>query len=670
MRRGGPRECGVRHAAARDAESLRCMETAFSGDMRAARDAGLRLHGGERGLAAAILETVDALLVILDREGRIVSFNSVCQRATGFGEDEVLGKHIWDVLLLPEEVESVKRVFEHLCAGNFPLRHTNFWKTKDGGRRMIAWANSALLGADGGVSFVIGTGIDISERVVAEEALRRSEEQYRRTIDALPIGVVTVDRDLRILVVNEIIRRWCTELCSSVEPVGGTPMESFPFLQARVAEEYRHVLASGLPYVSEENHRFGERSVTMEVRKIPVFDHGRITRVVTLLEDITERKQIEEAMRGASRLEATATLAGGIAHDFNNLMTGVLGNAELLAESFAANPEAAAMLRKIAKAAERAGELAQLLVAYARGGKYQSQVIALNAIVAETLSLQERSFAPRVQIERRLDPELWRIEADPVQMHQVLMNLCINASEAIAGSGRVTVTTRNVTLGEEDIKRGAHLVPGRHVCLSVEDTGCGMDEETLAHVFEPFFSTKRRGRGLGLAAVYGIVKNHGGCLNVKSAPGKGTTFDVYFPATEAPLASAGAAAGLAAPHGTETVLIVDDEEAIVDIGRKTLEHLGYRALPATTAQRALEIARTFARTIHAAILDLGLPGLSGAELLPLLKAARPDMRVLICSGYEPEEAAQKLERYGADGFLQKPFRIENLGRALRQVLDK
>ncbi len=635
-------------------------------------DAGpesLEVFGKTPALAATVLETVDALLVILDRKGRIVWFNHVCRRVTGFESEEVLGKPLWDVLVIPEETPAVKRVFEDLRAGHFPSRHVNCWKTKHGGPKTIAWANSAVCGRDGRVKLVVGTGIDISERVAAEEALRRSEELYRTTIDALPIGVVSVDRELRVLFVNEIVRQWNLQAGRRDDPVGRRDRDAFPFLLTRVEDEYRQVLATGLPLVSEERHELGDRTAVFEVRKIPASEDGRIVRIITLLEDITERKQIEEAMRSASRLEATATLAGGIAHDFNNLMTGVLGNAQLIAAAFEGNAEARAQIETIARAAERAGELAQLLVAYARGGKHQPRVISLNDVVGDTLALQEHSFPPRIAIERRLAPDLWNVEADPVQMHQVLMNLCINACEAIPGSGRVTIRTSNIALQPEDVARCGFLRPGRHVYLAVEDTGRGMDPATLARVFEPFYTTKTQGRGLGLAAVYGIVKNHGGCLNVKSAIGKGSVFEAYFPAVDAPRAALKKRAEGDIPTGNETILFVDDETAIVDIGRRVLERLGYRVLAATTGERALEIVRTFEGTIHAAILDIGMPGLGGAALLPMLKEAHPDMRIMICSGYEPEEAAGELKNRGADAFLQKPFRIEHLGRTLRETLD-
>ncbi|HNS00517.1 MAG TPA: PAS domain-containing protein [Planctomycetota bacterium] len=638
-------------------------------DTRDTRADSLEAFDKAPELAAAILETVDALLVVLDRKGRIVWFNHVCRRTTGYESDEVLNKRVWDVLLAPEDVPAIKRTFQNLRAGRFPSRHVNCWKTKRGALRTIAWTNSAVRGESGRVELVVGTGIDITERVAAEQTLRRSEKLYHSTIDALPIGVVSVDLDLRVLFVNEIVKQWTQQAGCHEDPVNRTELEAFPFLPPRIEDEYRQVLETGLPLVSEETHRFGDRDAVFEVRKIPVFEEGRIVRVITLLEDITERKAMAEAMLSASRLEATATLAGGIAHDFNNLMTGVLGNAQLLAAAFQGKAEDRARLDMIARASERAGELAQLLVGYARGGKYQACVISLNDVVADTLALQEHSFPQRIAFERRLEPELWNVEADPLQMQQVIMNLCINACEAIDGAGRVTIRTSNVALTPEDAACHGFLKPGRHVCLAVEDTGRGMDQAARARLFEPFYTTKSQGRGLGLAAVYGIVKNHNGCLEVKSAPGKGSKFEVCLPAVDAPRTPPRKRFEGDIPTGSETVLFIDDEEAIVDIGRRALEGLGYRVLAATTGENALQLARTFEGPIHAAILDVGMPGLGGAGLLALLREARPDMRVMICSGYEREEVADELKTRGADGFLQKPFRIEQLGRALRELLE-
>jgi signal transduction histidine kinase len=271
-------------------------------------------------------------------------------------------------------------------------------------------------------------------------------------------------------------------------------------------------------------------SVSISTAPLHAVD-GSVTGCVAVYEDITARLQTEEELRRASRMEATATLAAGIAHDFNNLMTGILANAQLLRRDLRLEGEPDEMLEDIGQAALRAGELAQQLLAFARGGKYMPRIINLNDVVVESARLQ-KGFSPAVRREQALTMDLWAIEADPVQMSQVVMNLALNAVEAIEGSGFVRIATDNRELGATDVAK-LGLKPGRYVCLSVEDSGSGMDDATRMRVFEPFFSTKFQGRGLGLAAVYGIVKNHSGEITVESAPGIGTTFRVFLPAAEA-----------------------------------------------------------------------------------------------------------------------------------------
>jgi hypothetical protein len=397
--------------------------------------------------------------------------------------------------------------------------------------------------------------------------------------------------------------------------------------------------------------------------------------------DVTESKHAEEAVRAASRMEATATLAGGIAHDFNNLMVGVLGNAELLQMRLSDSPEAMRMLNTIARSAQQAGELAQQMLAFARGGKYQPRIISLNDIVSDVLRLEERSFPPRIRFEQSLEPNLWAVKADPVQIGQVIMNLSVNAVEAIEDKGKVTIVTRNVAAeeyreprpvaDESAPKRPAGLDRGSYVCLVVSDTGKGMVQETISHIFEPFFTTKFQGRGLGLAAAYGIVKNHGGLVTVSSEVGRGSTFTVYLPTVEGEQpALRKPAAKIAAADGQEMVLVIDDEPVVLQVTREILERLGYRVLCAHDGQEGVEIAQSFPEEIHVAVLDMGMPVMGGAQAYPLLMKARPNLKVLISSGYELDPAAQALLDAGASAFIQKPFRAHVLATTIRKALAK
>jgi two-component system, cell cycle sensor histidine kinase and response regulator CckA len=384
--------------------------------------------------------------------------------------------------------------------------------------------------------------------------------------------------------------------------------------------------------------------------------------------DITRHKHSEEAMEKAARMEATATLAGGIAHEFNNLMVGVLGNAELARIHYGDRPDAVKMLDKICSSAQKAGDLAQQMLAFARGGRYLTRPLDFNIQLKEILRLQQKSMPNGIQIDIKTADALWPIVADPSQVSQVIVNLCNNAVEAIGDKGRIEVQTENRSLESEMEIDGRTLPPGNYVYLRFEDNGCGMDEESLGRIFEPFYSTKFRGRGLGLAAVYGIVSNHGGAIFAESQPRLRTVFHLYFPAQKQQEKN-NLAAETKPQKGNETILVVDDEDLVVDVTRKILELEGYQVLVAKNGREAVEIARDYEGNIHLALLDMTMPESNAVDCFPHLKKARPNMKVILSSGYDLDESARQLLDEGAIDFLQKPFRIDVLYPAVRKALD-
>lgn len=401
--------------------------------------------------------------------------------------------------------------------------------------------------------------------------------------------------------------------------------------------------------------------------------NGNPVGMVVGLTDIRDRVRAEQALRSAARLEATATLAAGIAHDFNNLMVGVLGNAELLASEMDLRGRAKQAVEQISLSARQASDLAEQIVAYARMGKREVKAMNLRRSIEETLRLLERSHPLGVRIETRIAPDLWNIMGDPAQMAQIVKNFCLNAIEAVAGAGHIVVLAENAALDGQAAARLGEAKPGRYVLLSVRDNGSGMAEETRQRVFEPFFSTRPQGRGLGLAAVYGIVKNHGGHIEVESEPGKGSTFRVWFEATDAPLAErekAPSPSPKSTPsRGGETILLVDDQASVRAITQTLLERAGYRVLIASNGKEALDLVREHPGEIHLALLDVDMPVMNAAAAFPLLKQARPSLKVIICSGYVMDEATQELLDAGADRFLPKPFRIQTLEEEVRSTLD-
>ena len=516
--------------------------------------------------------------------------------------------------------------------------------------------------------------IEIGERRRAEQALRESGNSYRTLAENLP-GIVYrihLHDGNRLEFFNDMLYALTgyTEEELAFDELCALHSLILPEDRKAVVSVIHRAVESGAPFELEYRleRKDGDVAHVFERGGVHQVSDARLTHIDGIILDITERQRSQAALLEASRIEATATLAGGVAHDLNNLMVGVLGNAGLLRVDFEANSEALEMLDEISHAARRAGELAQQMLAFARGGKYDPHVLNLNDIINETVSLQERSAPPRVRIERRLHPELWNTRCDATQMNQVIMNLCINAVEAIEASGHIMVTTRNFVADEEFVASNSGFEPGPYVCLSVEDTGCGMSPDVLSKVFEPFFSTKYQGRGLGLAAVYGIVKNHGGQIWIKSQEGKGAKVTVFLPAEMGEEEEPPAPESLL-PQGTETIMVIDDEQHVLDTVPKMLRTLGYKVLTAQDGKQAVEIARDYDGEIHLALLDIEMPVMDGPEAYPLLMAARPSLRVMVCSGYGLDTGTQNMLDAGASAFLQKPFTLAALAAELRKALD-
>jgi len=383
---------------------------------------------------------------------------------------------------------------------------------------------------------------------------------------------------------------------------------------------------------------------------------GHVAQSVKQLREADRR--LVDARALTARMESTATLAAGVAHDFNNLMAGVMANAQVLQGDIAHLPDAQETLETIADCAERGGQLAQQLLAFARGGKYNPVVVDANHLIEEALRIEGPRGDDQVKRVVQLAPDLAHAFGDPTQLSQVVSNLVRNAAEAMAGRGTITLATENVLVAAPRSAALADLPEGPYIRITITDTGPGMSDETVARIFEPFFTTKARGRGMGLAASYGIVTHHGGQIEVTSAPGQGTTFAVYLPATDVPLADV--ATPISITGGSGTVLIVDDETVILTATRRLLERAGYRVLTAGNGQEAVQLATTASGAIDVILLDMKMPVMDGPTAFRPLQQARPKARIILCSGYELDAAARRLLDAGAAAFVSKPFRIEYL----------
>ncbi len=519
---------------------------------------------------------------------------------------------------------------------------------------------------------MIGSMMDISERKQAEETLARERALLRSLIDSVPDLIFYKNREGVYLGCNAAFEHFAGR--KEKELVGLTDFDLFP---RGTAESFRakdrDMLAGGKARRNEEWLDYPDgRRVLVEVLETPFRDaSGAVLGLIGISRDITERRRLEEQLQQAQKMEAIGQLAGGVAHDFNNLLTAILGNASLVLSSLSRDDAHHAMITAIEKAACRAANLTNQLLGFSRKTLLRPQPLQLNDTIDEVVAILARTIDPRIVLEVRADPELWSVHADSTQMNQVLMNLCLNARDAMADGGRLSIDAHNVVLHEPDVRLRVEARPGEFVRLRVSDSGAGIPPEALPHIFEPFFTTKGpdKGTGLGLAMVYGIVKQHGGWAECRSEVGRGTVFDVFLPRSDASTSNLPpGGARSQALGGRETILIVDDEEMIRNLGRLILQGHGYKVLVAEDGLQALDLYRQRPAEIDLVLLDLTMPRLSGRDTLRQMVELNPEVRVLLTSGYSTNPAIEP----GCDnvlGFIGKPYRVDDLITLVRQSLD-
>ena len=532
-------------------------------------------------------------------------------------------------------------------------------------------------------------------RALQRRVVRRTRELQNRTrelqkansyldqiIENLPSMLFLKDaRDLRFVTIN----RAGEDLMGHprTEMLGKNDYDFFPKAQADFfTQKDREVLQGKMPVdIAEEplqSKTRGER--ILHTRKVPLLNaQGEPEYLLGISEDITDRKRAEEArehmqtqLNQAQKMESVGRLAGGVAHDFNNMLQAILGHAELALDRLAPEQPLHADLLEIQKAARRSADLTRQLLAFARKQTVMPKVLDLNETVEGMLKMLRRLIGEDIELAWRPGGDVWPVKMDPSQIDQILANLCVNARDAIAGAGKITIETGTATLDATRCAPHAGIVPGEYVRLAVRDTGCGMDKATLANIFEPFYTTKGMGEGtgLGLATVYGAVKQNNGLVSVDSAPGQGTTFQIYLPrhvARSAPVQAPGAPAEPIA-RGQETVLLVEDEPAILETTRSMLEKLGYRVLATPAPEEAIRLAQAHPGQIHLLMTDVVMPGMNGRDLAKSLASLRPDLKQLFMSGYTANVIAHHGVLDEGMHFIQKPFAMRDLAAKLRETL--
>ena len=509
------------------------------------------------------------------------------------------------------------------------------------------------------------------ERKRTEEQLHESERKYRLLFETNPEPMFVYDFEtLRILAVNEaaIARYGYSEaefLALTIRDL--RPVEE----QGRLEQELAHRPDEGAVRTGVRHRAKDGRLFEVDLVARPLEFAGRRARLV-LARDVTAQRHLENQLRQSQKMEAVGQLAGGIAHDFNNLLTAILGSTQLLLQATPPGDVRREDVEEIRNAGLRAAELTRQLLAFSRRQVLAPKVLELNAVVANMDKMLRRLIGDDVELATALHAEAGAVNADPGQLEQVLLNLVVNARDAMPGGGRVLIETTRLLLRDELVERRHRLAPGDYVCLAVTDSGLGMDEATQAHLFEPFFTTKEvgKGTGLGLATVYGIVKQSGGYIWVYSEPGRGTTVKVYLPrvpgAAEPPLPEPEPPA---LRGGHETVLLVEDAAPVRTLARRSLEACGYQVIDAADGPKALELSARHSGEIAVLVTDVVMPGMSGRELAERLAPTRPAMKVLYTSGYTDDAMVRQGVLNAGVAFLQKPFVPDSLARKVREVLD-
>ncbi len=662
--------CGGRERAfgfVRDISALRAAQQAMRARERRYRE--FLSHSREAVWCLEFREPIPVKLGIREQLRRVhrTAYVSECNdafaRVLGFSRSsDVTGKPLSD-LVKPAEWRTFAQGLKRATRGGIEYRKAQ----PDGSIRHFLQNHTAIL-EEGFVRQIWGTTVEITDRKRAEDAFRESERRFRELLETVELVAVMLNAEGRITFCNEHMLQvtgWSRE-----ELLGKDWFDQC--VPEKEREGLRSMLAAQGSVPDLPRHYENSILTCDGRRRLIAWDNtllrnpdGTFLGTASLGRDVTDHRALEEQYRQVQKLESVGRLAGGVAHDFNNLLTVINAYSELLLETMAETDPGRVNLIEIRKAGDRAAALTHQLLAFSRRQVLQPQVLDFNALVADSEQMLRRLISENIEVIARLDPSLRRVRADAGQLNQVLLNLAVNARDAMASGGKLTIATSNVTAGPE-----LPLPPGQYVLLTVTDTGAGISADNLAHVFEPFFTTKHpgQGTGLGLSTVYGIVQQSGGHVRVESELGQGTTFSVYLPSVDGEVAARTPAAGAVHPSaGNETVLVVEDEPEVRRVALEILKGVGYRVLSAANGREALALIDD---SVELILTDIVMPGIGGRELAERVRRTRPDIRILYMSGYAyrsdsnvssplPEEEA----------FLQKPFAPDVLAAKVRSVLD-
>jgi two-component system, cell cycle sensor histidine kinase and response regulator CckA len=621
----------------------------------------------------AILDTALDAVVSMDAAGRITAWNGRAEVVFGWTAGEAVGRKLAETII-PARFRDAHwaGLAKYLATGEGPVlnRRIELFALHKSGREFPVELSIAPLGRAPASQFSAFLR-DITDRKRAEQEIRDRQAHLDGLFEGTLEAIAIVDSANKVVRVN---REFARLFGYAAEECVGRQLDDLIVPAERLEEglAWRDRVAAG-GAVSEETvrrHRDG-RDIPVSVLGFPV-QVGEDHTTYVVYRDISSRLHLEEQLLHAQKMESIGRLAGGVAHDFNNILTAILGYLEAARLDLAEGGSPDADLAEVERAARRAAELTRQLLAFARRQVAQPRNVDLNVLTRSMDSLLTRVIGEDIRLTVRLDPELGAVRLDPNQFEQVLVNLAVNARDAMPSGGRLTIETRNVSLGPAGTSPDHSLPAGSYAELLFADSGAGMDSATMQQVFEPFFTTKApgSGTGLGLSTCYGIIKQSGGDITVESVPGLGTTFHLFFPRVEAPVdAAVEESFQFQTAGGTESILVVEDEPQLRDLFIRILSQKGYQVSAAASGEEALQAARTRAREIDLLVTDVVLPGASGREIARQLQTLQPGLRILYVSGYAEDAIVRRGVLEPGLEFLEKPFTPAELARRVRQVLD-
>jgi len=623
----------------------------------------------ERDLNQHLIDSSPAFLVTIDAAGRTLMMNLAMQEALGYSEGEVSGRDFLTAFVPQAERDKMAALFRELREKPEPRLKESSVLAKDGRELLVAWQARPVSRADGEFDFFLQVGLDITERKVAHEERLRLAAAIEQADEA--VAMIGPDRTIRY--VNPAFERiygyraeeavgQSTALFSSGHGEAGFFDTAWPHLERGLVSQGRMSFQK-----SDGSRREVELTVT------PVRDEGgQIINYVTLGRDMTHEVGLEKQLRQAQKMEAIGTLAGGIAHDFNNILASLIGYAELARRSL---PETAQQTRQdleeVLEAGNRAKDLVKQILTFSRQSEQEKRALRLSPIIKEALKLLRASLPTTIEIRQDIAVQSDVVLADAIQVHQVLMNLCANAAYAMREKGGLLkIELRQVDLEAKESVPNPELEPGPYLRLSVSDTGPGMDRSVVERIFEPYFTTKKpgEGTGMGLAVVHGIVTSQGGAIIVESEQGQGATFRVWWPRYEGQVSPQTEEYGPLS-RGNERILFVDDEEPLIRLWDRNLSRLGYSVTSTTSSLEALECFRAEPGGFDLVVTDQTMPRLTGLELTGEIKKLRPDVPIILCTGFGGLVGPEEIRAAGVTEFIIKPVTIQQMTRLIRRVLD-